>query len=142
MSNDFFIKLVLSAVLGLIMGWDRQRSGHPAGMRTYALVSMGSAVFTLLSIHGFPGEAESSRVAGQIVTGIGFLGAGIILHKPDKVVGLTTAAGVWVSSAVGMAVATNNYFLAIGATILTTLIFIFNDEYFEKKSGKGKKGKN
>ena len=97
------------------MGWDRQRSGHPAGMRTYALVSMGSAVFTLLSIHGFPGEAESSRVAGQIVTGIGFLGAGIILHKPDKVVGLTTAAGVWVSSAVGMAVATNNYFLAIGA---------------------------
>jgi len=99
----FILQLLLAVFLGGLIGWQREHIGKPAGSRTYALVCVGSALFTIMSIKGF--GADSARVAAQVLTGIGFLGAGIIMHKEGGVVvGLTTAAGLWVVAAVGMAI--------------------------------------
>ena len=88
----FFSQLLLAALLGGVVGWQRHQAGRAAGSRTYGLVSFGSAMFTLLSIHGFPGNP--SQLAAQILTGIGFIGAGTIIHKSGGIEGLTTAAGM------------------------------------------------
>lgn len=110
-----------AVVLGGVLGWQRQQRGKWAGIRTYALVSGGSALFTVLSLSAFGGDP--ARVASNIVTGIGFLGAGTILHKEDKVEGLTTAAGLWMVAAVGMAVALDFYILGTAAILLALLVF-------------------
>jgi len=90
----FLLQLILALILGWAIGWQRGQIGKAAGPRTYALVCIGSTLFTILSKQAFDG-ADTGKVAAQIITGIGFLGAGIILHKKDTVVGLTTAAGLW-----------------------------------------------
>ncbi|MEK7067517.1 MAG: MgtC/SapB family protein, partial [Patescibacteria group bacterium] len=96
MNELYFLgQVVLAAALGAVLGWQRERWGKSAGPRTYALVAAGSALFTILSIYGFGGMSESSRVASQIVIGIGFLAAGIIFQKENHIEGLTTAAGLW-----------------------------------------------
>jgi putative Mg2+ transporter-C (MgtC) family protein len=119
----FFLgKLVLAIVLGGVIGWQRQRIHRPAGIRTYALVTMGSALFTILSVSAF-NVAVPSRVASQILTGIGFLGAGMILHKDGGVVeGLTTAAGLWTVASIGMAVGVGWYWQSVIATGLMFLV--------------------
>jgi len=124
-SQIFFIGQVLLAIgLGALIGWQREVIGKAAGARTYALVSGGSALFTILSMHAFFG-ADTSRVAGQVIVGIGFLGAGLIMHRESEVHGLTTAAGLWVSAAIGMAVGTGYYLLAIvGALIMLAVLMI------------------
>ncbi len=114
-------QIFLALVLGSFLGWQRDRSGKPAGIRTYALVAAGSAFFTLLSLYAF-GTDSPSRVAAQILVGIGFIGAGTILHKADHIEGLTTAAGLWIAAAIGMGVAAGWYLLS---TTTTLLVFIY-----------------
>ncbi len=121
-----FFQIFLAAILGMVIGFERERMGKPAGMRTYTLVSMGSALFTILSVSGFDrfigvSSYDPSRIAGQIVVGVGFLGAGIIFFTKTEVRGLTTAAAVWVSSAIGMAVGLKFYGLAVFSTVVTYL---------------------
>ena len=105
-------KILLALVLGGLIGWERERRKMPAGVRTFILVSVGSCMFTILSSVGFSG-GDPARVAAQIVTGIGFLGAGVMIQRKGTIHGLTSAAGIWSMAAVGMAVGTGNYFLAV-----------------------------
>ena len=116
-------RLLAAAILGAAVGIERERRSHPAGMRTHLLVSVGSAAFTVLSIEAFsaPG-ADPGRIAAQIVTGIGFLGAGAILKDRGSIKGLTTAASLWVVAAIGMASGAGAY----GVAVATTVIVIFS----------------
>ncbi len=119
----FVLRLALAAALGGVVGFERELGGHPAGLRTNILIATSSCLFTLLSIHAFPlnGTAQdTARVAAQIVTGVGFLGAGTVIHTKGSVYGLTTAATIWMVAAVGMAVATDMYLIGIITTIMTT----------------------
>jgi putative Mg2+ transporter-C (MgtC) family protein len=121
---DIAFRLVLASLLGLAVGFEREIHGHPAGMRTHLLVSLGSAAFTILGVFFFssPGtQTDPSRIAAQIVTGIGFLGAGAILKYGTSVRGLTTAASLWATAAVGMAAGAGAWLVAIVTTVLVVL---------------------
>jgi putative Mg2+ transporter-C (MgtC) family protein len=114
------ISLVLMSVIcGAIVGAERERKEKPAGLRTLVLVSLGSTVFTLVSYSFTTTTGDSGRVAAQIVTGIGFLGAGVILHSGGIVTGATTAATVWVTAAMGMAIGTGYAAAGLGISVLT-----------------------
>jgi len=119
-------QVLLAMILGGILGVQRERWGKWAGPRTYALVCSGSALFTVLSLNLF--SSSNATVASAIVTGIGFLGAGTILRKDDRVEGLTTAAGLWMGAAIGMAVGTGQYLLSVITTILVLIILMINDK--------------
>lgn len=112
------LDILLSAVLGFCIGFERKLRSKEAGIRTHTVVCIGSALFMVISKYAFGSEADSARVAAQIVAGIGFLGAGIIVYRQHEVHGLTTAAGVWATAGVGMACGGQMYALAIGATLL------------------------
>lgn len=113
------VRLTAAAILGALIGLEREIHDHPAGMRTHLLVSLGSAGFTLLSIHAFTaGGGDPARIAAQIVTGVGFLGAGAILKEGATIRGLTTAASLWAVAAVGMAVGAGAWEIAIVTTLL------------------------
>lgn len=123
-----FGQLSLAALLGALMGIEREYVGKAAGMRTYSIVSLGSALFTILSvdiIKVVPNAInfDPGRIAAQIVVGVGFLGAGLIIFREQKLQGLTTAAGLWTSAAVGMAVGFKFYWSAIFTSLLVLLIF-------------------
>lgn len=122
---EMFFQLALAAMLGMVLGFERQRRGKPAGLRTYTLVCLGSALFAILSSH-VPTQNgalfDPSRIASQVVVGIGFIGAGIIFLKEDSVFGLTTAAGLWVAAAIGMAVGFRMYAIALFATVISFLV--------------------
>ena len=126
---DIVVRLLIALVLGMIIGTERVWAHKTAGMRTYALVSMGSALFVIVSnemvkyYSGFSGM-NPLMIVSQIVVGIGFLGAGIIFNKDSKLVGLTTATGLWVSAGIGMACGLGLYSIAVIATVLTLFIFI------------------
>ena len=119
---ELVIRLVGAAILGAAIGLEREHHGHPAGTRTHLLVALGSAVFTVLSIYGFPSAdgapTDPSRVAAQIVTGIGFLGAGAIIKYGTSIRGLTTAASLWCAAAVGMAAGAGWWILAIACAVI------------------------
>ncbi len=119
-------KITLSAALGMIIGAERQIREKPAGLRTHALVAIGSTLFTVLSfVNFFEGSGYSfdpSRIAAQVVVGIGFLGGGLIFLNGERARGITTAAGIWVTAAIGMAVGFGAYFVAIYGTGLVFLI--------------------
>lgn len=122
---DLTIRLLTAAVLGGAVGMERRRADKSAGLRTHMLVSMGSALFMIVSAHGFddsvePGRVvlDPSRVAAQVVSGIGFLGAGTIIRRKDVVHGLTTAASVWAVAAVGLAAGGGMLAAAVLATVL------------------------
>lgn len=129
----FLGQLALAILLGSVIGWQRERWGKSAGPRTCALVTVGATLFTILSTTAFAGSGNTASVAGSIVTGIGFLGAGMILHKENRVEGLTTAAGLWAMAAVGMAVGVRYFVAAIGATILIFLVLMLDDRRFRKQ---------
>lgn len=126
MTAEFVLRLFVAGILGALVGLDREYRAKEAGYRTHFLVSLGSALLMIVSQYGFDemlGKTgiglDPSRIAAQVVTGIGFIGAGtIILHK-QIVRGLTTAAGIWATSAIGLAVGAGMYILGISATILT-----------------------
>ena len=124
---EILLRLVLAAVLGGVLGVEREYLGKPAGMRTYGLVALGATLFTIVSKYGFldgGGEIDPSRVAAQIVTGIGFLGAGVIVFRGIKVEGLTTASGLWVAAAVGMAIGVGMYVVGVAATLLGVVVIV------------------
>lgn len=115
----YSIRLIVAMLLGGIIGLEREYRSKDAGFRTHFLVALGAALFTLLSMYGFTdGVKDTSRVAAQVVSGIGFLGAGLIVFQRNVVRGLTTAAGLWVTAAVGMACGVGQYYMAILVTIL------------------------
>ena len=120
-------RLVLACVLGGLIGLERESGERPAGFRTHILVCTGSCLFMIVSIYGFDDLGtvrDPARLAAQVVTGVGFLGAGTILHQGSNVKGLTTAASIWMVSAIGLTAGVGLYFLSVFATILmlTTLI--------------------
>jgi len=120
---DISFRLLVASVLGAAIGLERELHAHPAGMRTHLLVSLGSAAFTVLSIFFFHApdgaiSTDPSRIAAQIVSGIGFLGAGAILKYGTSVRGLTTAASLWATAGVGMAAGAGAWFVAVVTTVL------------------------
>jgi putative Mg2+ transporter-C (MgtC) family protein len=118
---EMILRMGLAFALGGLLGWEREQRGRPAGLRTFMLVTAGSAAFTVVSIYGFVDQGtvrDPSRVAAQIVTGIGFLGAGTIWRTPSTVRGLTTAAAIWFAAAVGMMAGSGMYLLAIVSAVL------------------------
>jgi putative Mg2+ transporter-C (MgtC) family protein len=122
--SDLATRLLVAAVLGGTIGVEREIRHKPAGLRTQILITLGAALFTILSID-FAGAAGSSdRIAAQIVTGIGFLGGGAILRSGTSVHGMTTAATIWVNAAIGMASGAGQIRLAIVAAALTMLVLI------------------
>ena len=116
-------RLGLSLILGSVVGFERKRKGQIAGVRTFALISLGATLAMLISIY-VPQEymdaknSDPGRIAAQVITGIGFLGAGAIIHMKGSVKGLTTAAGIWIVAAIGLAVGIGLYMLAVVATLL------------------------
>ncbi|MBP6859752.1 MAG: MgtC/SapB family protein [Candidatus Magasanikbacteria bacterium] len=134
------LHVVLAIILGGILGWQRENWGKSAGPRTYALVAGGSALFTILSVNAF--GSDISRIASQIVVGIGFLGAGTILHKENKVEGLTTAAGLWMVAAIGMAVGVEYYVLASVVSLLVLGIFMLEIGEYKKNAAEKNSNKS
>lgn len=122
-------KLVLSLVLGAIIGMERRRKGQIAGLRTFALISMGATLAMLISIY-IPQEymglknGDPGRIAAQVVSGVGFLGAGAIIQMKGSVRGLTTAAGIWMAACIGLAVGAGMYLISIIATLLIIFILV------------------
>ena len=129
MELQIIFQLLLAALLGGLLGLEREYMRKEAGLRTYSLVSLGAALFTIISYQAFElfsGQIgidfDPTRIIGQIVLGIGFLGAGLIIFRGLHVEGLTTAAGLWVTAAIGVAIGIGFYFLAIFTTFLALLI--------------------
>ena len=118
----YAFRLIVAATLGALIGLEREIHDHPAGMRTHLLVSLGSAGFTVLSIAAFPAPgADPARIAAQIVTGIGFLGAGAILKEGATIRGLTTAASLWATAAVGMAAGAGAWVTGVTITVIVIM---------------------
>ncbi|HEY4521616.1 MAG TPA: MgtC/SapB family protein [Candidatus Paceibacterota bacterium] len=119
-------KITLSAGLGMVIGAERETRDKPAGLRTHALVAIGSTIFTILSfVNFFEGVGYSfdpSRIAAQVVVGIGFLGGGIIFMRGGEAQGITTAAGIWITAAIGMAVGFGLYVVAIYSALISVFI--------------------
>ena len=130
---EMILRLVLAAVLGGLIGAEREYRGKVAGTRTHLLVALGAALMMLVSRYGFGGQGDPGRVAAQIVSGIGFIGAGAIMVDRHSVHGLTTAAGIWVAAGIGMATAAGLYVLALATTALSLIglevfgILLFRD---------------
>ena len=114
-------RLALAAALGMVIGIERTYRAKTAGIRTHFLVALGSALFMIVSRYGFDGAGDPGRVAAQIVSGIGFLGAGTIIMQKHVVHGLTTAAGMWVAAGIGMASAAGLYAVAVISTVLALI---------------------
>ena len=122
------IALVLSVLLCGLVGLEREKRGRNAGLRTHLLVGVGSCIIMIISIYGFPEvfhNRDVARLAAQIVTGVGFLGAGAIMHLRSGVKGLTTAATIWIVMAIGVACGSFNFVLAIIGTLIIMLVLIF-----------------
>jgi putative Mg2+ transporter-C (MgtC) family protein len=115
--------LLLATLLGGLVGWERERRNRPAGLRTHILVCMGSALITLVSAHVAGARADPGRIAAQIVSGIGFLGAGTIMRQGNVVRGLTTAASLWTVAGIGMAVAASTETAILGAAAALIVVF-------------------
>jgi len=119
---ELSVRLLVAALLGALVGWEREQAQRPAGLRTYMLVSFGSALFTVLSVTAFGPNADPGRLAANIVVGIGFLGAGTIFREGEVVRGLTTAAGLWAVAAIGTAAGVGQYLLATISTVIVLVI--------------------
>jgi putative Mg2+ transporter-C (MgtC) family protein len=121
---DLCVRIFVATVLSGIIGFERERNGHSAGLRTHMLVGMGSALFTVLSIFAF-GPGDPGRVAAQIVAGIGFIGAGTIFQRQNasrSLRGLTTAAGIWAVAAIGMACGAGLYVVGAFSTLMSVFL--------------------
>ena len=138
--------LTLAIILGSIVGLEREANNHPAGLRTHALVCVGSALVTIVSWQtfiSFDYGGDPTRIAAQIISGIGFLGAGTIMREGANIKGLTTAASLWTVAAIGLSVGYGYYFIAISTTFLTVIvlhlfhkwekIFVFTKQYLSIK---------
>jgi putative Mg2+ transporter-C (MgtC) family protein len=126
---EYLLKLILAGICGAVIGYERKNHLKEAGVRTHMLVAIGSSLIMIISKYGFGDMLEisgynldPSRIAAQIVTGIGFLGAGMIFVRRQTINGLTTAAGIWATAGIGMAIGTNLYVAGVAATILVFLV--------------------
>ena len=120
---EMVLRLLLAAALGAAIGYQRARAGKPAGVRDYTLISVGSALFTVASLHGFGAIADPSRIAAGIVAGIGFLGAGAIIRREEGLVaGLTTAATIWMVAAIGLAAGAGLYLVSAVTTGIALIV--------------------
>jgi putative Mg2+ transporter-C (MgtC) family protein len=134
---DIVIRLVVAACLGAVIGIEREIHKKPAGLRTNILIALGAALFTIMSIQLRTDGGSPDRVAAQIVTGIGFLGAGSIIRSGRHVVGMTTAATIWVNAAVGMAAGAGELFMAAAATVITLIVLALLapiEAFFERRN--------
>jgi len=141
---EMILRLILACLLGFLIGLERAFSGQPAGERTHALVALGSATFALLSITVFQ-AGDPIRIAAGVVTGLGFLGAGMIWRRQaDEIQGLTTAAGIWAVGGVGLAIGAGAYLLGISVAILV-MLFLWLDRVLkidERLEHRRKNGSN
>jgi len=125
---DLALRLTVGLVLGAIIGFERELQRQPAGFRTHSLVSLGAALFTVVSAYGFTGDlVDPTRIAAQIVSGIGFIGAGTILQHRGHIRGLTTAASLWSVAAIGTAAGAGLYIVAIVGTLLILVVLSILD---------------
>lgn len=135
--NSVF-RLIVSMLLGMVVGAERKRKGQTAGIRTFALISMGACLAMLLSIY-VPQEymglknGDPGRIAAQVITGIGFLGGGAMIQMRGTIKGLTTAAGIWMTAIIGMAVGIGMYLVSFAATALVLLTLITFEQYSKRK---------
>jgi len=113
------LRTVLAALLGALIGWERERHGQDAGVRTYAAVALGASSFGLISMHATGGNQIDTRIAAQVVSGIGFIGAGLIMREQGRATGLTTAATLWTTAAVGLAMAFGMYIVSTLTAVIT-----------------------
>ncbi|HDO42169.1 MAG TPA: MgtC/SapB family protein [Candidatus Bathyarchaeota archaeon] len=126
--GENILRLILAVILGMIVGFERELAHKPAGLRTHMLVCLGSCLFTVISLEF---AADPARIASGIVAGIGFIGAGAIIAEPDRVVGITTAASLWMTAAIGLTIGVGNYVLAAVAVLLA-LLTLFSRALFKK----------
>jgi Uncharacterized membrane protein len=120
------LRLVLAAVLGAGIGYQRERAGKAAGLRTHTCIALGAALFTVASIFGFSGAADPSRVAAGVVAGVGFIGAGVIFRgmRGDGVAGITSAACIWVTAAIGLAAGAGLYSIAAITALIAVIVIM------------------
>ncbi len=139
--QDMTVRVIMIVLLAGVVGYDRELRHKPAGTKTHILVGLGSTIFTIMSIYfyiEFAGKAQvdPTRIAAQIVTGIGFLGAGTIIQFGGSVIGLTTAASLWSIAGIGVAVGAGNYYLAVLSTGVIMVVFMVINrlgDFFENK---------
>lgn len=139
---EYLLRILLAVALGFTMGIERQLRLKVGGIRTHAIVAAGACILMIVSKYGFSDSADfdASRIASQVVSGISFLGAGMIMYRQQSVHGLTSAAGIWLTAAVGMCVGAGMYFVALGATVIVIavqLVFhiplnIFKDRHYNE----------
>jgi len=124
---DDLVKLLLALVLGGLIGWERELYDKPAGFRTNTLICVGSTLFTIFSLKiGIIPGTDSARIAAQIVSGIGFLGAGAIIRRGEAVLGLTTAATIWFVASIGMGIGAGYYVISsVGTALALAILFVF-----------------
>lgn len=134
---ELVLRLLLAGLLGTLIGAEREYRAKVAGMRTHLLVALGAALMMIVSQYGFGGYGDPSRVAAQIVSGIGFIGAGAIMVNKHAVHGVTTAAGLWVSAGIGMAVASGLYGLSVATTLFALVGLEAFGRIIRKLRGKG-----
>ena len=116
------MRIFVAGLLGGVIGFEREVRAKEAGVRTHFIVALGSALFMIISQYAFSGRFDAARVAAQVVSGIGFIGAGVIIFQKNVVRGITTAAGLWVAAAIGLACGAAMYSVAIAATLMTVLV--------------------
>jgi len=119
------LRLLLATALGAIIGYQRERAGKPAGLRTHILICLGAALFTVASIYGFGPASDPARIAAGVLVGVGFLGAGIILRTGEGIVaGLTTAATIWAVAGIGLAAGAGLYLVSAVATAIILVVLL------------------
>ena len=118
---DFILRIFIAGLLGGLIGFEREFRAKEAGVRTHFIVALGSALFMIISQYAFTGQFDHARVAAQVVSGIGFIGAGVIIFQKNVVRGITTAAGLWVAAAIGLACGAGMYALATAAMLMTII---------------------
>ncbi|MFH0862918.1 MAG: MgtC/SapB family protein [Candidatus Altiarchaeota archaeon] len=120
---DMTVKVVIAGFFGMLIGLERQGGATGAGLRTFSLITMGSTLFTVLSVESFPAANDPMRLAASIVTGIGFIGAGVIWRQKEEAIhGITTAAAIWVAAGIGIAVGLGYFVLSTMITLATMII--------------------
>lgn len=129
-------RVLIAAILGAALGFEREWRGKEAGLRTNTLIALGAALFTAMSVELGAGSGDPARIAAQVVTGVGFLGAGAILHQGGTVQGLTTAAMIWVNASIGVAAGAGHVRLAVATTaivLLTMIVLSPIDTWLQRK---------
>ncbi|MBR3562300.1 MAG: MgtC/SapB family protein [Bacteroidales bacterium] len=119
---NFILRIFVAGLLGGLIGFEREFRAKEAGVRTHFIVALGSALFMVISQYAFAGRFDAARVAAQVVSGIGFIGAGVIIFQKNVIRGITTAAGLWVAAAIGLSCGAEMYSVAIAATVMTILV--------------------